>query len=63
MPPAERAEGVSGMLVPFAAGAAHRQRLCDMLASSNLFGDLVERTQRCGIHLELPQQTSDKELL
>lgn len=28
------------MLVPLAAGAAHRQRLCDMLVTSNLFGDL-----------------------
>jgi CRP/FNR family transcriptional regulator, cyclic AMP receptor protein len=40
MPPTEHAEGIPSMLVPFAAGAAHRQRLCDMLGTSNLFGDL-----------------------
>lgn len=28
------------MLLPLAAGAGHRQQLCDMLGGSNLFGDL-----------------------
>jgi CRP/FNR family cyclic AMP-dependent transcriptional regulator len=40
MPPTEHAEGIPSTLVPLAAGAAHLQQLCDMLATSNLFGDL-----------------------
>jgi hypothetical protein len=32
--------GVSFTLVPLAAGAAHLQQPCDMLATSNLFGNL-----------------------
>ena len=40
MPPTEHAEGVPSMSVPLAAGAAHRQQLCDMLGTSNLLGDL-----------------------
>lgn len=40
MRPTEHAEGIPSMLVPLAAGAAHGQQLCDMLGTSNLFGDL-----------------------
>ena len=40
MLPTEHAEGILSTLAPLAAGAAHLQQLCDMLATSNLFGDL-----------------------
>jgi CRP/FNR family cyclic AMP-dependent transcriptional regulator len=40
MPPTEHAEGIPGTLVPLTAGDMHSQQLCDMLAISNLFGDL-----------------------
>lgn len=40
MPPTKHAEGVPSMSVLLAAGAAHRQQLCDMLGTSNLLGDL-----------------------
>lgn len=53
MPPTEHAEGIPSALVPLAAGAAHLQQLCDMLATSNLRGrpQAVERTQRAAFTL------------
>jgi CRP/FNR family transcriptional regulator, cyclic AMP receptor protein len=40
MSPTEHAQGIPSTLVPLAVDAAHRQALCDMLATSNIFGDL-----------------------